>query len=136
MTSFAYPGWSSSRSLALLLREPSVNAETAADIYELKRHAESAELRIELRNFTEAGLDLADVRDLVSEMEVNELEAVVYMSLGLDVIEGSGRSEPLRPNLLRYPPDSSHLPEPLLASLMRMPMPRRRRCGGESSTIR
>ena len=63
-----------------------IHTETAAHVHEFKAHAHLANLHVELRDFAQARFDVADVRNLATQVEVDELHAVFHLLL-LDVVQ-------------------------------------------------
>ncbi len=68
------------------LRAVVVDAEAAADVDVFETRPAAMELDVHAGRFVERLFDVADVRDLASEMEVQELEAVLH-SLLLELVE-------------------------------------------------
>ena len=63
-----------------------IHAETAAYVHEFKAHAHLLNLHVELRDFAKAALDVTNVGNLATQVEVDELHAVFHLLL-LDVVQ-------------------------------------------------
>ena len=64
-----------------------VHAQTAANIHKIEVKSHGSELHIELRSLAKRILDAANLRDLATDMEVNQLQAVGHLMV-LQEVEG------------------------------------------------
>src|SRR5258706_4962198 len=74
--------------LKVRLRAVVVDAESAADVEVLEASAKLRHLRVATSRFVQRAFDDADVRDLATEMEMEQLEAVLHASR-LELLESA-----------------------------------------------
>ena len=83
------------------LRAVVVDAKPAAHVHVLRARCPALELDVDARRLDHRGLDLADVRDLAAEVEVQQLEAVFHARAPSGTRPPCSASLTVRPNFER-----------------------------------